>query len=59
MSNAIRLHPFAIPEADLDDLRQRLARTRWPDKETVDDWSQGVPLARLRALVDYWRDRHD
>ena len=41
------------------DLRQRLARTRWPDKETVDDWSQGVPLARLRALADYWRDRHD
>ena len=55
MSNAIRPHPFAIPEADLDDLRQRLARTRWPDKETVDDWSQGVPLARLRALADYWR----
>jgi len=59
VSNAIRPHPFAIPEADLDDLRQRLARTRWPDKETVDDWSQGVPLARLRALADYWRDRHD
>jgi len=59
VTDAIRPHPFAVPDATLDDLRQRLARTRWPDKETVDDWSQGVPLARLQALVDYWRDRHD
>lgn len=59
MTDAIRPHPFAIPDAALIDLRQRLARTRWPDKETVDDWSQGVPLARLQALVEYWRDRHD
>ena len=59
MTDAIRPHPFAIPDADLDDLRQRLARTRWPDRETVDDWSQGVPLAKLQALSEYWRERHD
>ena len=59
MPDAIRPHPFAIPDAHLDDLRRRLAHTRWPDRETVGDWSQGVPLARLRALADYWRDRHD
>lgn len=34
-----------IAEAELDDLRDRLARTRWPERETADDWSQGVPLA--------------
>jgi hypothetical protein len=44
------LNPFtvAFPEADLNDLRQRLSRTRWPDAETVEDWSQGVPLANLQ-----------
>ncbi len=41
--------PFRVevPEADLVDLRERLRRTRWPEAETVDDWSQGVPLAYL------------
>ena len=44
--------PFrlAVPDADLDDLRERLRRTRWPERETVDDWSQGVPLAYLQEL---------
>ena len=53
--------PFriAIPQSDLDDLRQRLALTRWPEKETVQDWSQGVPLAKAQALVAAWRDRYD
>ena len=53
--------PFrvAIPEADLVDLRDRLARTRWPEPETVDDWSQGVPLAYLRELCGYWADGYD
>ncbi len=39
-----------IPDADLDDLRDRLRRTRWPDRETVPDWSQGIPLGYLREL---------
>jgi pimeloyl-ACP methyl ester carboxylesterase len=53
--------PFRIdvPEADLDDLRERLRRTRWPEPETVTDWSQGVPLAYLRDLCRYWSDGYD
>src|SRR6266481_8434902 len=53
--------PFEVhvPEAALDDLKRRLANTRWPNKETVADWSQGVPLAKARALVEYWRTRYD
>ena len=43
MSTEIIPFRIEIPEADLDDLRQRLRRTRWPDAETVDDWSQGIP----------------
>jgi pimeloyl-ACP methyl ester carboxylesterase len=46
---------YRAPQAALDDLKLRLARTRWPERETVSDWSQGVPLAKMRALVDYWR----
>ena len=41
------------------DLRARLARTRWPEAETVDDWSQGVPLAYQREVCDYWADGYD
>jgi pimeloyl-ACP methyl ester carboxylesterase len=48
-----------VAEADLDDLRERLRRTRWPERETVDDWSQGVPLAYLRELCDHWASRYD
>jgi pimeloyl-ACP methyl ester carboxylesterase len=59
MTQDLRPHPFAFPDAALEDLRDRLARTRWPDKETVDDWSQGAPLSRMRALADYWRDTYD
>lgn len=53
--------PFTldVPQAALDDLAARLARIRWPDRETVDDWSQGVPLDRMRALVDHWRGDYD
>jgi len=55
------IHPFhlAIPDADLADLQTRLARTRWPDAETVDDTSQGPQLARLRALAARWQDGYD
>ena len=53
--------PFEVhvPEAALVDLKRRLADTRWPNKEPVADWSQGVPLAKARALVEYWRTRYD
>ena len=55
------VRPFQanIPEAALDDLRRRLAATRWPDGETVTDRSQGVPPHRLRALVEYWQAAYD
>ncbi|MFI5807690.1 epoxide hydrolase family protein [Streptomyces sp. NPDC051561] len=53
--------PFrvAVPEADLVDLHERLGRTRWPEAETVDDWSQGIPLARVKELCAYWREGYD
>jgi pimeloyl-ACP methyl ester carboxylesterase len=53
--------PFRIdvPEAVLTDLRDRLGRTRWPEAETVDDWSQGIPLAYMQDLCRYWSDQYD
>jgi hypothetical protein len=50
------IRPFRIdvPEAALVDLRRRIAATRWPDKETVNDESQGIRLAEMQALVHYW-----
>src|SRR5271165_6667299 len=54
-ADAIRPFRIDVPEQDLADLRRRLAATRWPDKETVADESQGVPLATLQELVLYWQ----
>jgi pimeloyl-ACP methyl ester carboxylesterase len=53
--------PFTIEFADdaIADLRARLANTRWPERETVDDWSQGVPLAYAREICDYWANGYD
>jgi pimeloyl-ACP methyl ester carboxylesterase len=53
--------PFRIevPDAELDDLRDRLRRTRWPEREPVEDWSQGVPLGYLQQLCAYWADEYD
>jgi epoxide hydrolase len=53
--------PFRIEVADaqLVDLRERLARTRWPEREPVDDWSQGVPIAYVRNLCDHWANTYD
>jgi epoxide hydrolase len=59
MSDDITGFRIDIPDADLDDLRQRLRQTRWPEPETVDDWSQGIPLAYLRQLCEYWLERYD
>ena len=55
------LRPFtvAIPDSELEDLKLRLARTRWPDPETVPDWSQGVRLDHARSLVAYWEREYD
>jgi pimeloyl-ACP methyl ester carboxylesterase len=59
MSDEITPFRIDIPDADLDDLRLRLRQTRWPDPETVDDWSQGIPLAYVRDLCGYWLERYD
>jgi epoxide hydrolase len=48
-----------VPDSALEDLRERLHRARWPEAETVDDWSQGVPLAYLRDLCGTWADQYD
>jgi pimeloyl-ACP methyl ester carboxylesterase len=56
---AIRPFSVDIPEADLDDLRRRIAATRLPEKETVEDQSQGVQLATIQALVRYWGTDYD
>src|SRR5258707_1892002 len=53
--------PFkvSVPQSAIDDLKRRLASTRWPEREPVGDWSQGVPLQKAQALVGYWRDKYD
>jgi len=56
---AIRPFTFEAADADLDELRARIAATRWPDKETVDDQSQGVQLATIQALARYWETEYD
>lgn len=59
MSETITPFTLAIAEETLADLRSRLARTRWPERETVADWSQGVPLASIQSLCDYWARDYD
>lgn len=58
---ASTIHPFqlSIPQSALDDLQTRLRLTRWPDKETVPDSSQGVPLAAIQDLCTYWQTEYD
>jgi pimeloyl-ACP methyl ester carboxylesterase len=55
----VREFTVDIPKEDLDDLRRRLQATRWPDKETVDDRSQGARLEELQGLVEYWGSDYD
>jgi pimeloyl-ACP methyl ester carboxylesterase len=55
-SDAIRPFQVNIPEADLDDLRYRLAHTRLPEKETVGDFTQGVPLKTTKQVLDHWQN---
>ncbi len=60
-ANGRAIRPFTIetPESDLEDLRARIAATRWPEKETVDDQSQGVALATMQAVARYWAEEYD
>jgi epoxide hydrolase len=61
MTTSSEIRPFRIdiPEGDLGDLRDRLARTRWPDELPGGGWRRGVPLGYLRQLADDWRTRFD
>jgi len=59
MSAEVTPFTLAIDQAQLDDLADRLARTRWPEKETVGDWAQGVPLTAIMGLCDYWQNEYD
>jgi len=58
-NETIKPAPIAIPAEALEDLRRRIATARWPAREATRDHSQGVPLDRLRALVDYWGREYD
>ena len=53
--------PFRIAVADdvLEDLKTRLRRTRWPEAELVDDWSQGAPLKWIKDICRYWAEEYD
>src|SRR5271167_1227025 len=56
---AIRPFRVEFPEAAVDDLRRRVQATRWPEKETVEDDSQGVPLDLMQDLARYWASEYD
>ena len=58
-SQAVRPFRVEVAQADIDELRRRLQTTRWPEKETVGDSSQGVPLATMTELVRYWSADYD
>jgi pimeloyl-ACP methyl ester carboxylesterase len=61
LDTATGIRPFHVDirEEELVDLRRRIEATRWPSKELVDDWSQGVRLAMLRELARYWSEEYD
>ena len=54
----IRPYLVEIPEEQIEDLRDRLRRTRWPEAETVEDWSQGIPLSYVQELCRYWGEEY-
>ena len=58
-ADAIRPFSINFPQEELDELRRRIAATRWPEKETVNDETQGVQLATMKKLVDYWQTDYD
>src|SRR5258708_26536546 len=55
----VRLFHISVPQEAVEDLRARLRATRFPNERPVKDWSQGVPLADAKALVQYWESRYD
>src|SRR5712692_9023066 len=59
MSNEITPFRIAATDAALDDLKRRLRATRWPERECVDDWSQGLPLAYAQEVCTYWLESYN
>ena len=59
MTDAVEPFEIDVPDSALLDLKERLARTRWPEAETVSDWSQGIPLAYVQELCAYWQESYD
>jgi epoxide hydrolase len=59
MSNQIVPFKIAATDDQLDDLKRRLRATRWPERECVDDWSQGLPLAYAQEVCKYWLEKYD
>ena len=59
MTDAIKPFRIAVGDDVLEDLRARLRKTRWPEAEPVDDWSQGVPLKWIREICRYWAEDYD
>ncbi len=59
MAEAITPFTLGVEQDALDDLNRRLDQARWPEKETVDDWTQGSPLAKVQALCRHWRHGYD
>ena len=59
MSDEIRPFKIHASDAQLDDLKRRLRATRWPDEQTVGDWSQGIPLDYVQKVCEYWAGRYD
>lgn len=59
MSNQTTPFKIAATDDQLDDLKRRLRATRWPERECVDDWSQGLPLAYAQEVCKYWLEKYD
>ncbi len=59
MSSDIQPFRIAATDSQLDDLKRRLRETRWPERECVDDWSQGLPLVYAQEVAAYWLEKYD
>ena len=59
MSTEIAPFKIAATDEQLEDLKRRLRATRWPERECVDDWSQGLPLAYAQEVCKYWLEKYD
>ena len=59
MKDEVLPYRIDVAEEELEDLKRRLRATRWPDAETTDDWSQGIPLAYVQEVCAYWADEYD